>query len=201
MYGKEIVQSRKIAAYTTSPTLSLTYSGQTVDMIRSYPPLLARIQEEVEEKLGVKFNHVMGNCYENGSVYIGNHRDNKENRVIASLSLGAPRTFIMTHDSIGGSKPRGSSGKKKRDGVGSGKKAATAKMDTAAAGSGDGGPEGQGYVQGAEAQLTYKKWVLAPGSLLVMQGQTQQFWKHEIPREKNVKDGRISLTFRQLVYD
>ncbi|SGY39435.1 BQ5605_C003g02219 [Microbotryum silenes-dioicae] len=30
-------------------------------------------------------------------MYIGIHRDKKENRVIASVSLGAERTFIMTH--------------------------------------------------------------------------------------------------------
>jgi alkylated DNA repair dioxygenase AlkB len=41
---------------------------------------------------------------------------------------------------------------------------------------------------------------LASGSLLVMQGQTQKLWKHEIPKEKKVEEGRISLTFRQLVF-
>lgn len=44
------------------------------------------------------------------------------------------------------------------------------------------------------------KWTLENGSLLVMQGDTQLNWKHEIPKEPTVKDGRISLTFRQLVY-
>ena len=32
-----------------------------------------------------------------------------------------------------------------------------------------------------------------------MQGNTQRYWKHEIPKEKNIKNGRISLTFRQIV--
>ncbi|KAF7315984.1 Fe2OG dioxygenase domain-containing protein [Mycena indigotica] len=45
---------------------------------------------------------------------------------------------------------------------------------------------------------TTKKWPLANGSLLVMRGATQDNWKHEIPKEPEVKHGRISLTFRQL---
>ncbi|KAG8898216.1 hypothetical protein FRB99_007593 [Tulasnella sp. 403] len=151
VYGKSVVQSRAIAAYATSPSLTLKYSGQVVDMHHPYPPLLQDIQTQVEQALGVSFNHVMLNRYDDGSVYIGKHSDNLENKVIASLSLGAERTFIMS--------PR---------------KGFTA--DT-------------------------RKWALANGSLFVMQGDTQRNWKHEIPREPKVQKGRISLTFRQLVYD
>jgi hypothetical protein len=45
-----------------------------------YPTVLRQIQDQVEEMLGVKFNHVMLNLYEDGTVYIGNHRDNIENK-------------------------------------------------------------------------------------------------------------------------
>lgn len=48
--------------------------------------------------------------------------------------------------------------------------------------------------------LYYKKWMLENGSLVVMQGTTQQHWKHQIPKEAKVKNSRISLTFRQLVF-
>ncbi|CAG8559184.1 1861_t:CDS:1 [Ambispora leptoticha] len=44
-----------------------------------------------------------------------------------------------------------------------------------------------------------KKLVLADGSMVVMKGNTQANWKHSVPREKKVANGRISLTFRQLV--
>jgi alkylated DNA repair dioxygenase AlkB len=37
---------------------------------------------------------------------------------------------------------------------------------------------------------------LTPGSLLVMQGTTQHFWKHQIPKTKRPHGGRINLTFR-----
>ncbi|KAF8577193.1 hypothetical protein K439DRAFT_1418431 [Ramaria rubella] len=40
--------------------------------------------------------------------------------------------------------------------------------------------------------------VLQRGSLLIMQGDTQKNWKHEIPKEPSIKEGRISVTFRQL---
>lgn len=37
---------------------------------------------------------------------------------------------------------------------------------------------------------------LASGSLLVMDGTTQRFWKHEVPPEPRVTQGRINLTMR-----
>jgi len=37
---------------------------------------------------------------------------------------------------------------------------------------------------------------LTPGSLLLMQGTTQHFWKHQIPKTKQSHGGRINLTFR-----
>lgn len=66
-----------------------------------YPPLLAKLQSEVEKVLGLDdstssipgpendnakavmsgFNHVMLNRYDDGTVYIGRHRDTKENNV------------------------------------------------------------------------------------------------------------------------
>jgi alkylated DNA repair dioxygenase AlkB len=40
------------------------------------------------------------------------------------------------------------------------------------------------------------KITLAHGSLLVMAGTTQRFWKHCVPVEKRIEQGRINLTFR-----
>ncbi|KAG8766801.1 hypothetical protein FRC20_007982 [Serendipita sp. 405] len=156
MYGKPYVQSRSIASYVTSPNLTARYSGHSVEMNHPYPALLIEIQNRVSAVLNVGFDHVMLNWYQDGSVHIGKHRDTKENQVIASLSLGSQRTFILH--------PHVSKGEKKVD---------------------------------AEP----KRWPLKNGSLLVMQGDTQENWKHEIPKEPRVKQGRISLTFRQLVHD
>ena len=40
---------------------------------------------------------------------------------------------------------------------------------------------------------------LTPGSLLLMRGTTQHFWKHQVPKTKNPHGPRINLTFRIIV--
>lgn len=112
----------------------------------------------------------MANLYEEGKIYIGKHRDNKENRVIASLSLGAERTFILTHDPPKTARTEPSTTTEKK------RKSTTL------------------------SEIQPYRCTLSNGSLLVMQGATQQHWKHEIPKERGVTTGRISLTFRQLVF-
>lgn len=37
---------------------------------------------------------------------------------------------------------------------------------------------------------------LAHGSLILMSGQMQKFWKHGIPKQKEIEEARINLTFR-----
>lgn len=39
---------------------------------------------------------------------------------------------------------------------------------------------------------------LQPGSLLIMRGTTQHFWKHEVPKEPKITEPRINLTFRYI---
>lgn len=162
VYGREITQSREIAAYATAPGLHLKYSGHPVELHAPFPPLLNHIASLLssDDCLGtnVRFNHCMLNRYDDGSIYIGRHSDNIENKVIATVSLGADRSWIMERK-----RPRGK------------------QMD--------------------EKDKIKKRWILAGGSLLVMQGQTQKFYTHEIPKELKVKGPRISITFRQLVYD
>ena len=41
-----------------------------------------------------------------------------------------------------------------------------------------------------------KNIVLEHGSLLIMQGTTQHFWKHQIPKTSKAVGSRINLTFR-----
>jgi alkylated DNA repair dioxygenase AlkB len=81
MYGKPYLQSRSIASYVTSPELTAKYSGHSVKMNCPYPPLLREIQDVVSRALGVGFDYVMLNWYQDGSVHIGKHRDTKENQV------------------------------------------------------------------------------------------------------------------------
>jgi len=54
--------------------------------------------------------------------------------------------------------------------------------------------------------LRHKKWkenttdkvefVLQNGSLIIMKGDTQDHWKHAIPKQPKVSESRINLTFR-----
>jgi alkylated DNA repair dioxygenase AlkB len=49
-------------------------------------------------------------------------------------------------------------------------------------------------------QLSSKvELVLENGSLLIMKGETQQFWLHSLPVSKKVVAPRINLTFRKIV--
>lgn len=41
---------------------------------------------------------------------------------------------------------------------------------------------------------------LENGSLLIMKGECQHAWEHQIPKTKKVLGGRINLTFRKLIY-
>lgn len=45
-----------------------------------------------------------------------------------------------------------------------------------------------------------KDIILEPGSLLVMQGTTQTNWLHRLPPSKKIKNARINLTFRTIIY-
>jgi alkylated DNA repair dioxygenase AlkB len=41
--------------------------------------------------------------------------------------------------------------------------------------------------------------LLCPGSLLLMQGETQTHWIHQVPKMKSVQTARINLTFRKII--
>ncbi len=39
---------------------------------------------------------------------------------------------------------------------------------------------------------------LTPGSVLLMQGKTQHYWRHCVPKQKNCAQARINITFRKV---
>ncbi len=41
--------------------------------------------------------------------------------------------------------------------------------------------------------------VLGHGDLLLMAGEIQHYWKHELPKTKKIKNERINLTFRRIM--
>jgi alkylated DNA repair dioxygenase AlkB len=147
VYGKKHLQPRLTALYGNEG-IPYSYSNITMQP-HSWTSLLQKIKSQIESITETNFTTVLLNYYRNGSDSNGWHADNEKelgtNPIIASLSLGAKRTFQLKHNS----------------------------------------------------DPTLKKsLILEHGSLLLMQGTTQHFWKHQIPKTSKTIDSRINLTFR-----
>ena len=95
VFGKDVMQPRLI---TWAGDLPYRYSSQTLEP-RAASPLLAQLTERVSEVAGVPFNHVLLNRYRDGKDHMGYHADDERelglNPVIAAISLGATRRFIL----------------------------------------------------------------------------------------------------------
>lgn len=97
--GKHVVTARKIAWYGECE-YEYTYSGIS-RRARLWTPLLREIQQRVEAHTGCRYNSCLLNLYHDGSEGLGWHSDDEKTLAfqhsIASLSLGATRTFAVKH--------------------------------------------------------------------------------------------------------
>ncbi|NJN47414.1 MAG: alpha-ketoglutarate-dependent dioxygenase AlkB [Candidatus Competibacteraceae bacterium] len=99
LYGKTHLVPRLTAWYGDAGCC-YTYSG-----IRRYParwiPLLLTIRNRIERVTEVHFNGVLLNLYRDGRDSMGWHSDAErelgENPMIASVSFGGPRRFLLRH--------------------------------------------------------------------------------------------------------
>jgi len=99
IYGKEYQQPRLVALYG-SPDKRYDYSG-----IRLFPlpwtDLLREIKRRIEDCTEATFNAVFLNLYRDHNDSMGFHSDDEKelgkNPVIASLTFGATRTFLLKH--------------------------------------------------------------------------------------------------------
>lgn len=148
-YDKSVAIPRLLAWFGDVP---YAYSG-LVHPAKPMPSVLVALKKRIEQMLAgqgvdANFNSVLMNFYRDGNDSIGMHADDETQLgpqpVIASLSLGATRTFKMVHPTT----------KTKRD------------------------------------------YCLQGGALLVMKGDTQEAWRHGIPKEPGAGP-RINLTFRK----
>jgi alkylated DNA repair dioxygenase AlkB len=150
VYGKTFAQPRLIAWYGDKDA-KYTYSGIQHDPL-PWTATLLDIKKRVEEIAGSDFNSVLLNYYRHHRDSMGLHSDDEPELgprpVIASLSLGEERTFVLKH-------------KTKRD-------------------------------------LKSVRLKLASGSLLLMKGETQRYWKHGIEKETRPRGPRVNLTFRRI---
>ncbi|QED37638.1 alpha-ketoglutarate-dependent dioxygenase AlkB [Antarcticibacterium arcticum] len=150
IFGKTIPQPRLTALYAETET-PYTYSGLTL-LPKKFTCELLELKKELKKYTPTHFTHCLANLYRNGKDSMGLHSDNEKelgkDPVIASVSLGATRKFILKH-------------RHDKD-------------------------------QKHEIALEH-------GSLLLMMGATQHFWKHELPKTKLVTEPRINLTFRKII--
>lgn len=101
LFGKRVAQPR-LHAWYGDPDAVYTYSG-----LRNTPlpwtPMLQALRARVEAACGCPFNSVLLNLYRDGQDSMGMHADDEPELgvrpVIASLSLGAARHFILHHRS------------------------------------------------------------------------------------------------------
>jgi len=113
---------------------------------------LLEIRRRIETVVEAPFNSVLLNYYRDNRDSMGFHSDDEPELgarpVIASLSLGEERTFILKHKANKFAKP--------------------------------------------------VRLRLASGSLLLMKGETQRYWKHGIAKETRRCGPRVNLTFRRI---
>ena len=97
VYGKRHLQPRLTAWYGDA---SYTYSGLRLAPL-PWTALLLEIRAAVEAACGRRFNSVLLNRYRNERDSMGMHSDDEpelgKDPVIASLSYGATRSFILRH--------------------------------------------------------------------------------------------------------
>jgi alkylated DNA repair dioxygenase AlkB len=97
VYGKRYLQPRLTAWYGEA---GYTYSGLTLHPL-PLTPLLETLRAAVEQATGRRYNSVLLNHYRDGADSMGMHSDDEPELgprpVIASLSYGASRTFILRH--------------------------------------------------------------------------------------------------------
>ena len=99
MFGKTHPQPR-LTAWHGEQGLPYTYSK--IKMISpGWTPALLKIKNKLEMDLKTKFNSVLVNYYRDGNDHMSYHSDDEkelgENPIIASLSFGATRKFVLKH--------------------------------------------------------------------------------------------------------
>jgi alkylated DNA repair dioxygenase AlkB len=150
VWGKTIPQPRLIAWYGDVGK-NYTYSGIHLKPL-PWTQALLDIKSRVEAVARTDFNSVLLNYYRDHRDSMGLHSDDEqelgERPILASLSLGEERNFILKHKS--------------------------------------------------EKVLKPVRLKLATGSLLLMKGETQRYWKHGIEKETRPCGPRVNLTFRRI---
>ena len=99
VYGKTCLQPR-LSAWYASEGLHYSYSGIELSAL-PWTDLLLQIKARVESVAATRFNSVLINYYRDHNDSMGMHSDDEaelgRQPVIASLSLGGQRRFVLRH--------------------------------------------------------------------------------------------------------
>ncbi|MGV8960561.1 MAG: alpha-ketoglutarate-dependent dioxygenase AlkB family protein [Stenotrophomonas sp.] len=99
MFGRW-VDSPRLSCWMGDPQAGYRYSGVTFTPL-PWLPVLAPLRERLEAETGHSFNSVLLNRYRDGRDCMGWHSDDEpelgSQPMIASLSLGATRRFLLKH--------------------------------------------------------------------------------------------------------
>ena len=100
--GKDVLTPRLVSWHGDSEA-RYAYSGRTFEPAPWTPELLM-VKERVDAAAGASFNSVLVNYYRDGRDSVGEHADDEPelgpepgNVLIASVSLGARRRFLLRH--------------------------------------------------------------------------------------------------------
>jgi alkylated DNA repair dioxygenase AlkB len=90
----------RLQAWFGDAGMTYTYSGLTLQPA-PWLPALANIKHRIEDYSDTHFNSLLANLYRDENDSVGWHADDEpelgENPVIASLSLGETRDFVLKH--------------------------------------------------------------------------------------------------------
>lgn len=99
LFGREVASPR-LSCWIGDPGATYVYSGTRFEP-RAWPPALLALRARLSEASGEQFNSVLANLYRDGADSMGWHSDDEPELgprpVIASLSLGATRRFVLKH--------------------------------------------------------------------------------------------------------
>ena len=77
-----------------------SYSN-VIHQAKPFSPLMGKLIQYLNDKCQFDFNAVLINLYRNGDDYMGYHKDDEkglDQSLIASLTFGAPRKFVVKHE-------------------------------------------------------------------------------------------------------
>ena len=99
VYGKSH-HAPRLSCWVSDPSMSYSYS-YTKMKPTAWTPTLLQLKAKLESSTDCTFNSVLLNYYRDGQDTTGWHSDDEielgRNPIIGSISLGAPRDFLLRH--------------------------------------------------------------------------------------------------------